>query len=334
MSSWGSYPSIYSLGHRAVHDLLNYPHVVEEKVDGSQFSFGLFEGESEHEPVELRVRSKGAIMNVDVPEKLFNKAVETAKRLASPAALAAGVGLHPGWTYRSEYLAKPTHNTLAYDRVPTNHLILFDVSTGNQSWLTWEEKEREAARLGLECVPILQLDTMTGCGGRTTFELLRTLLDTRQSVLGGQLIEGVVIKPLVELYGVDKKTLMGKFVSERFKEAHKHAWRDTNPTSGDILDRLAKTYTTEARWGKAVQHLREAGEMEDSPRDIGKLLPEIAKDLGQEEKEAIQRVLWKWAWPHLQRRVCQGAPEWYKNELLRRQFETAEEPKLPEPLMR
>jgi len=34
----GSYPSIYNLGHRYLGDLLDGPVVVEEKVDGSQFS--------------------------------------------------------------------------------------------------------------------------------------------------------------------------------------------------------------------------------------------------------------------------------------------------------
>ncbi len=324
MGSWHSYPSIFNLGHRAVRDLLNYPHYIEEKVDGSQFSFGLigemaqdqFTGAPFERPTtdfSLRVRSKGAEMLVDAPEKMFNKAVDTAKRLRDEGLL------RPGWTYRGEYLAKPKHNTLSYDRAPKDHVILFDVSTGDNEWLDPVAKRYEADRLGLECVPVLWTSRMTE---PTRLEDLRAILDTTTSVLGGQLIEGVVVKPLVELYGQDKKTLMGKFVSERFKEAHKHAWKETSPNSGDILERLAKTYTTEARWMKAVQHLREAGQLTDSPKDIGLLIPEIAKDLGIEEKEEIKRLLWKWAWPHVQRAVTKGMPEWYKNELLRRQFET------------
>ena len=38
-----SYPKIYSLGHAAILDLLDGRVIVEEKVDGSQFSFGLFQ---------------------------------------------------------------------------------------------------------------------------------------------------------------------------------------------------------------------------------------------------------------------------------------------------
>lgn len=319
MSSWHSYPSIFNLGHRAVRDLLTYPHTIEEKVDGSQFSFGLVEtggvepggvGHSDVPERALRVRSKGAEMIVDAPEKMFTKAVETAKRLLPL--------LTPGWTYRGEYLAKPKHNTLSYDRVPEGNVILFDVSTGDSEWLGPEAKQAEAQRLGLECVPLLRRDIG---GGVTSLGDLRHLLDTTTSVLGGNLIEGIVVKPTVELYGMDKKTLMGKFVSERFKEAHKHAWKETSPNSGDILDRLAQTYTTEARWMKALQHLREAGLILGEPKDIGLLMPEVSKDLGKEEKEEIQRLLWKWAWPHVQRAVTRGLPEWYKNELLRAQFE-------------
>lgn len=43
MESWHSYPSIYNLGHRYIADLLTVPVIVEEKIDGSQFSFGLDE---------------------------------------------------------------------------------------------------------------------------------------------------------------------------------------------------------------------------------------------------------------------------------------------------
>jgi len=37
-----SYPSIYNLGHHAIATLLDAPVLVEEKVDGSQFSFEAF----------------------------------------------------------------------------------------------------------------------------------------------------------------------------------------------------------------------------------------------------------------------------------------------------
>jgi hypothetical protein len=324
-NSWHSYPSIFNLGHKAVGSLLNVPHYIEEKVDGSQFSFGIFssiEGKTENplageplyviEEFELRIRSKGAQMVVDAPMAMFKLGAETVKRL--------GPDLHPGWTYRGEFLAKPKHNTLAYDRAPAGNVILFDVEIGDQEFLTPEQKRAEAERLGLECVPVLAWDKQ---GGGTSLGQLRSIIDGTKSVLGGQTIEGIVIKQLGPgyLYGQDSKVLMGKFVSERFKEAHKLVWGENNPTSGDILTKLGAAYGTQARWMKAVQHLKDAGLLEDSPRDIGKLLIECQKDIGQECKEEIQKALWKWAWPHVSRMVTRGMPEWYKQYLLEKQFE-------------
>jgi len=322
MGSWQSYPSIYNLGHRAIKDLLLVPHYVEEKVDGSQFSFGLVEtasgamhseetGVVPFRDYELMVRSKGAIMIVDAPMKMFTEAVNTAKFLEHK--------LHKGWTYRCEYLMKPKHNTLSYDRIPEKHLILFDVSTGDGEFLSAAEKKAEADRIGLECVPVLH-------EGPVTLDILRGIIDNQVSVLGGQKIEGVVIKQKGPdyLYGTDKKILIGKFVSERFKEAHKLSWGESNPTSGDILTKLGAAYGTPGRWLKAIQHLRDAGALEDSPRDIGKLLIEIQKDTGIECKEEIQKALWKWAWPHVSRLIIKGFPEYYKQQLMQLQFERGE----------
>lgn len=319
MSSWHSYPSSYNLGHRAVQSLLSVPHYIEEKVDGSQFSMGLIGEEPDGRYPVLRIRSKGAEMNIDAPEKMFNKATETARRLASSEAREAGVGLHPGWTYRCEYLAKPKHNTLAYDRAPLHNLILFDVSTGDQEFLDRAQLMAEGARIGLEVVPEL----WRADAGGTTLEKIRELLDT-DSVLGGNKIEGVVIKQIGDngyLYGLDHKVLIGKFVSEKFREAHVGAWKENNPTSGDILLMLGAKYQHHGRWMKAVQHLREAGQIEGSPRDIGKLIIEVQKDLGKECKEEIMLLLWKWAQGHIMRMATRGVAEWYKEELLRRQFE-------------
>lgn len=43
MESWTSYPKIWNVGHAAVATMFDHPVLVEEKVDGSQFSFGRFD---------------------------------------------------------------------------------------------------------------------------------------------------------------------------------------------------------------------------------------------------------------------------------------------------
>lgn len=304
-TSWHSYPSIYALGHRYLTELLLDPVLVEEKIDGSQFSFGLFQGD---EGTFLRMRSKGAEINIVAPEGMFQRAVDHVKSIRE--------SLRVGWTYRAEYLAKPKHNSLCYDRIPTNHLIVFDINTGHEAYMPHDQKAEEAARIGLEVVPVLYH------GMIEDVQKFRELLN-RQSCLGGQQIEGVVIKNYAR-FGLDKKALLGKFVSEAFKETHAREWKAENPTQGDILAKLIATLKTDARWHKAVQHLRERGELEDSPRDIGSLIKEVPSDVEKEEREFIEQKLFEWAWPHIRRGVTGGLPEWYKEQLLSRQFEKAD----------
>lgn len=295
MDSWHSYPSIYAIGHAAIADLLSRDVLVEEKVDGSQFSFGIFGG-------ELAIRSKGAKMHIEAPERMFSRAAETVKEI--------GPLLRDGWTYRAEYLAKPKHNTLAYDRAPDKHLIIFDINIGNEQYLDYDAKAEEARRIGLEVVPRIFT------GRISSVDQFRDLLD-RQSILGGQKIEGVVVKPLVPIFGLDKRALLGKFVSEHFKEIHGVEWKKSNPTPSDVVMELGKRYQTPARWAKAAQHLREAGKLEGAPRDIGNLIKEAVADIEKECGDEIRQRLFEWAWPSIRRMATHGLPEWYKEELLK-----------------
>ena len=321
MDSWSSYPSIFAVGHKAVSDLLTDIVSVEEKIDGSQIQLGAFVLPEaarratltcvseypgfEGVEVALLCRSKGAQLQMLAPEKMFQKAVDTV--------IALGPKLRPNWTYAGEFLSKPRHNALIYERVPRQHIIIFDVKTGNESYLSWEDKAAEAERLGLETVPRLYH------GKLDSSEILRALLDT-VSVLGGQKIEGVVLKNH-ERFGIDKKVLMAKFVSEAFKEVHAAEWKTSNPTQGDVIQLLIAKYRTPARWAKAVQHLREVGKLEGSPRDIGLLMREVPEDIEKECKEEILRELWMWAWPKVRRGTAAGLAEWYKDELLKSAFQ-------------
>jgi len=306
--------SIFNLGHRAVSELFTVPVQVQEKVDGSFFAFGLYPllepegGLLKEVPgvYELKVRSKGAVMIADAPEALFRSAVAAAK--------ARQHLLKPGWQYRGEVLAKPKHNALAYDRVPKDNVILFDILTDQETYLPYDQLVAEAERIELEVVPQLYQGTVNSA------EELRKFLDT-ESVLGGQKIEGVVIKPLTPLYGPDKKMLFGKFVSEAFKEVHRSAWKDANPGNKDVIQKLGDAYGTQARWQKALMHLRERGLIEDHPKDIGLLVREIPQDVLKECEEDIKNVLFKYAWPHISRQITRGVAEWYKDYLLRAQFE-------------
>lgn len=298
ITSWHSYPSIYALGHAQLTDLLLDPVLVEEKIDGSQFSFGIFDG-------ELKVRSKGCQMIVDAPEKMFSFAVDYVKSIKDK--------LVNGWTYRAEYLRVPKHNVLCYDRIPKNHLVVFDINTAEEVYLSKKEKQEAAAAIGLEVVPAFYE------GKLDSIEMFRELLNTK-SCLGGVDIEGVVVKNYFR-FDRSKKALMGKFVSEAFKEVHKVEWKSANPGQGDILQILIGKYKNQARWLKAMQRLRDAGQLEVSPRDIGKLMTAVKEDIKKECEEEIKEELFKWGFHAIERSVVGGLPEWYKEQLLKLQFE-------------
>jgi len=291
-----SYPKVHAIGHKQILELFDGPVLVEEKIDGSSFSMMRKDG-------ELFCRSRGKDLVIDAPEQMFIRAVETAK----------GLDLHDGWTYRCEYLSKPHHNTLTYGRIPNQHLILFDIAIGLEDYMTPADKQVEAKRIGLEMVPVFYEGHVESLGQLLGF------LDTA-SVLGNVKIEGIVVKNYAK-FTRDGKVMMGKYVSEKFKESHRTAWKKTSPQQGDVLQSLIESFATEARWEKAIQHLREKGELEGSPRDIGPLIKEIPEDIKAECEDDIKDALFRWAFPHIRRGATKGFPEFYKSRLAKAAFE-------------
>jgi hypothetical protein len=297
-----SYGSIYALGHRAIAEIFNEEVLVEEKIDGSLFAFGVLDG-------ELRFRSKGQQLFVDsngvCSQKMFQKAVDTAMRLKP--------FLRPGWVYYGEFLQKPKHNTLAYTRIPKDNIILFDISDRNENFLPYDEKRHEALSLGLECAPLI-------CEGTVSdFNSLKLFLSI-ESVLGGTKIEGVVVKNYAR-FGLDKKCYKGKLVSEAFKESNNETHKVAS--KGSVIGALIASLKTDARWRKAIQHLREEGKLEGSPRDIGNLIREIKDDILKEEQDHIIHVLYNHFLPEILNGVIRGFPEWYKDYLAKQAFEDA-----------
>ena len=96
---WHSYPPVFNLGHRYIKNIFQDDVLIEEKIDGSQYSWGVFDN-------ELKCKSKCAIINVEYPENMFSKAVEWCKLNKDY--------FTPGWTYRGEFLSKPKHNSLSF----------------------------------------------------------------------------------------------------------------------------------------------------------------------------------------------------------------------------
>jgi hypothetical protein len=297
MKEIGSYPKIYNLGHKAIRDIFKEPIVAQEKVDGSQISF-------KREDDNLYIRSKGAMLYVANPEKMFAKGIE--------AIFQTFHELMNGAIYRAEYLQEPKHNVLQYDRVPMNHIIIYDIQVGDQEFLDQESVDREAIRLNFESVPTWHLPA--AIEQDTIAQLMLNV-----SVLGGVPVEGIVFKNYKRFDPYTGKVMMGKHVSESFREVHRGKKYKTS--NKDIIETLKERYRTEARWHKAVQHLREAGALFDSPQDIGSLIKEVNQDILTECTEEIADALFKWGWKQIARGITAGLPEWYKEQLLQKQFE-------------
>lgn len=287
------YSSPFNLGHKALATLFNGVVTVQEKIDGSQFSFGLVEG-------ELECRSRGQRVIKEEPG-MFKLAVETAQELAQQGLLIEG------YIYRGEFLQKPKHNTLVYARVPKGNIILFDIDRGDQCYLPFNEVAEIAKAMDLECVPSLEI------GGKPTMEQLEEWMQ-RESVLGNTTIEGLVFKNYEE-FGRDSKTLMGKYVSEKFREKHGGDWKKRNPGGKAFAATLTEQYATEARWAKARQHLQEQGKLENEMRDIPKLMQEINRDVLEDCGDEIREKLFKHFWKQISRGLTRGMPEWYRETL-------------------
>ena len=292
-----SYIKIHTLGKKEVTDIYLRGRVqVEEKVDGSFFGFGNLEG-------TLHCRSKSKQIMIEAPDDMFKKAVATAVRLMEEGKLPRNV------VFYGEYLQKPKHSIIKYDRVPKGNIILFDAfsySPSGKELLEPLSLDFFSERLGLEMVPALgQLPHVTA---PAIDGFLR-----RDSILGGGQIEGVVIKSPGEWYSKAMNQSFPLFpvkkVNDSFKEVHEKDWKKEHTGKGKI-EALIEMYCTEARWLKAVHTLRDAGELTETPKDIGKLMLRVRQDVVEEDKAEIMEKLWEIVRPDLLRAVGKGLPEW------------------------
>ena len=148
----------------------------------------------------------------------------------------------------------------------------------------------------------------------------------KESILGNVEMEGLVVKNYRQpflLGGQPIPLMAGKYVSEKFKEVHQKSWKRDSTSKGKF-EVFKMSFRTEARWDKSIQHLRDSGELENSPRDIGKLIRAIKDDITEEEKDNIKEFLWKEFSPEVLRYATSKFPEYYKEKLLKAAFEKEE----------
>ncbi len=295
------FPKIFTVGTIYIQDIFKDEVEITEKIDGSQFVFGKIDG-------ELYMRSKGRQIFPEAVDKMFQSAVDYVMSIEND--------IVDNIIYYCEYLKKPKHNVLAYNRIPKNHLIVFASSDPAGQFIARHDNlECLAAIIGLETVPLVYKGMIEK--PEDVFKLIE-----RESVLGGVQMEGIVMKnynrPFL-LGGQPIPVMAGKYVSEKYKEVHKRDWGSEKTAKGKYQV-FMDSFRTEERWMKAVQHLQDRGELENSPRDIGKLIREIPNDITAEEKENIKEFLWREFGKEILRRSIAGFPEWYKKRLLESNF--------------
>jgi len=296
-----SFPKVWALGTKPIQDIFNDSVELTEKIDGSQIGFGMFDG-------QLWVRSKRAKGIQDDPPKMFKPTIDHIESVQHY--------LIPGAMYWGEALYAPKHNTVAYSRCPEGHLILFAVQYPDGEFGNWHSVADEAQSLQCDVVYLLFQGKWSWAPS-----VIADFLE-QESCLGGSKIEGVVVKNYAQDYSLGGQYvpfMAGKFVSEKFKEKHKVETR-SNSGKGQ-LEKLCEAYRNENRWAKAVQHLREAGRLEETPRDIGELIKEVKRDIQEEEREEIKERLWKIFGEEIIRNSIKGFAEWYKEQLLTQESE-------------
>ena len=297
-----AFPKIFAIGTGYIRDIFKHDVEVTEKVDGSQFAWGLVDG-------KLFMRSKGQVLYETNPEKMFSFGIDHIVSIQDR--------LPEGIIFYAEYLRIPKHNTLTYGRIPKNHLCLFgamDLSERFES--NYGQLQAYADKFEIEVVPLVY------SGNIKSSDFLLGLLE-RESVLGDVLIEGLVVKNYEAKFllgGQPMPLMAGKFVSEKFKEVHRGSWNKENTGKGK-WETFKESFRTEARWEKAVQHLRDSGKLDNSPRDIGNLIKAVAVDIVEEEREDIIKFLFKEFGSEVVRTSTRGIAEWYKERLLKNNFE-------------
>lgn len=287
MTELHSYSQIFNVGHKALDNFWKGKVVVQEKVDGSQFSFANVSG-------QFVARSKGAAIHA--PERMFRMAFEHAKDR---------VHLLPmGYVFRAEAVTSPKHNSLHYSRCAKGGIVLYDVDAGQQDYLCQGVVKELAETLEVDYAPVFDvLDHKP-----TSFEPYLH----RESVLGGTEVEGVVLKNY-GLFGLDGKVVMAKAVRPEFREVNAKEWKQSNASP---IDTLIDAYRTEARWRKAIQRLNELGALVNAPNDIGALINEIQQDVLFECEDEIKEKLFSMYWGTISRGIIRGFPEFYKAKLL------------------
>ena len=317
------YPKIKNLGDRVLTHLFEDEVEISEKVDGSLFRImlnkeNLFEiGTKNTEGLEL-FKSRIDMTKLNNKHDMFDLAVEQAEKLKLKLEIYLDGIDAENITLYTEYLRGKKHNALSYNCVPLNNLYLFGATylrdDKNHNMET-SDLVKLAMELKIEPPNILYEDKISNQDD------LKEMLE-RESILGGTKIEGVVIKNYKKSYSADLLSteryvgfpLAGKLVRDEFKEVQRDEWSKQKKASS--IDGIAETYLTKSRFLKSIQHLQEENKLTFEKKDLAILIPEVLRDLLDEEGEQINKIILNKFHEEFRRRISNYVIKQYTEFLL------------------
>ncbi len=268
------YPDIERLGSEDNKDILNYPEdtiVIEEKVDGGNFSMWLDEDNLVH------FGSRNRDLTIENDNKIFaRQQIQLKEHLLNLEN--EGIKLNLNYIY---YLECMQTHTINYTSAP--FIIGLDIrlkraknEEGEGLFIGREAREQEFNRLKIENVPLIWWGTVAELKKLS----IRDLIPKSKYYDG--FAEGIVIKNYCRKAHSGNHQLYAKLVRDEFKEDNKAVFGNIRNPSSDT-QKIVNEFCTDARIKKAVlKFVNEYGEKLDLHL-MQKVPSYVIKDILKEE---------------------------------------------------
>ena len=291
---WKKYIKIRALGTDETEGIFEGTCVVQEKVDGANFSFYV-------ENNKLLVASRNMVM---VDKK--NSGNWKAMLPVTEAYNQHKDKFNPNYLYVGESTQR---HTISYTDIP--NFIGYDIwNEETESFLDWKDTKKEFASIGLPFIHV----HFEREGSEITIEELRECI--KNSAYKDGPAEGVVIKNYNELDGHDRQ-MFAKIVTDEFKESNRKAFggidQPKKENNSTIL--IAETYGTNARIEKIIHKLVDEGNKLDMSL-IPVLFNAVSEDIFEENAVEIYHTFDKIDFKHLRGIVAKKCVPVLKRVLL------------------
>jgi hypothetical protein len=300
-----NYPKIENVWQGEASWISHVPHgvevSVEEKLDGSQISFGktqdgMFYINSKRRKL-YQCNAAGAEAEFPVPAG-FQMAVDS---LVGRRNL-----VMPGAHFVGEAITKRRHNKIKYGRIPPSGVVVFACAVDGE----YLKDYRSVVDIVLKFETAREIERLPGWTRIDDAQLSGYL--SQESMLGGSTIEGVVLKPWVGDHPV-RHLSMVKYVSPEFREANKT--RSIRPRNATV-DSLIDFYRTPGRWAKVIEQCKDEGVLDGAMNDMPHLLRHMNEEFEIEEADTVASTLYKAHRKDIMKGLARGFADYYREYLI------------------